>query len=133
MHGWLARAARTALRGREVELRGVADGVELLEMLAEHGPFDLVITQASLPGAGGEQVLAMVRTTGLRTPFVVLDFFPTSGLRALVERVGDARLVDDPFDGGALIAAIRALMGVSAPRRSSPTLSPDVLARVAGE
>lgn len=123
MHGWLARSARNALRGRPVELHGVADGVELLEALAERGPFDLVITQSKLPLATGEQILAMARTTGLRTPFVVLDYFPTSGLRGLIERVGNAALVDDPVDSGALISAVRSLMRVATPRRRSSSIS----------
>lgn len=101
------RAALAPIRSTVDE---AATGWELLWLLAEQGPYDLVVACGRLPELSGPQVLAMARTAGLETPFVLVS--PCSGdrARALVERVRRAALVDDRFDVRALLEASRGLL-----------------------
>ena len=120
MQRWIAMAALRATAPRPAEIVAAGSGTDLLEHLAEGAPFDLVVAQATMPFLGGAQVLAMIRTAGLSTPFVILDYLPTSRLRTLVARAGRVSLVDDPLDGRAIAAASRALLQDSAraPRKA---------------
>jgi CheY-like chemotaxis protein len=88
---------RTALH-RLGEIHETAETSELLACLAEEGPFDLVVCPRSLGGQSGEQILAMARTAGLRTPFLLIAPFANPRLRAQVRRLGRAAVLDDPLD-----------------------------------
>lgn len=90
---WL-RAALSRLG----EIHETAESSELLARLAEEGPFDLVVCPRSLGGQGGEQILAMARTAGARTPFLLIAPFASASLRAQVRRLGRASVLDDPLD-----------------------------------
>ncbi|NUP11525.1 MAG: response regulator [Polyangiaceae bacterium] len=86
-------------------------GAELLEGLAERGPFDLVITDISMPWMTGLQVAHSAREAGLDVPLIVM-----TGLRdaSIAERVGAlgerVALLKKPFDYGQLTAAIAKLV-----------------------
>jgi len=109
MQRWLAMATvRSGARASQTTY--ASTGPEMLYHLSHDGPFDLVVCQASLPQITGAQVLAMVRTAGLATPFVMLDYLPSSRLRALVARAGDATLVDTPLDSRAVRTAARGFL-----------------------
>ncbi len=87
-----------------------SDGVELLYLAGEHGPFDLVIANRTLPAISGEQVLTMMRTAGDRSPFMLIAPFCRRSVRALVDKLGRATLVDDPLGGAELLRAARNLI-----------------------
>jgi CheY-like chemotaxis protein len=61
-----------ALGGLDVEVACANDGRELVDLVAEHGPFDLVITDIALPWMSGLQVVAALRTAGLNVPVLVV-------------------------------------------------------------
>ncbi len=122
MQDWLAVAVTRAVGGA-AEIQRASSGPEVLYHLAEHGHFDLVVTHAALPNIAAAPLLAMVRTAGLATPFVVLDYLPSASLRRLLARLGGVTLVDDPLDVAAVGAAARQLLRGSAVARPGRTSS----------
>jgi CheY-like chemotaxis protein len=48
------------------------DGDELLQQMSEHGPFDLVVTDVSMPWMTGLQVAHSARAAGVETPIIVM-------------------------------------------------------------
>src|SRR5262245_23440872 len=50
------------------EVVRAASGGELIQRLAEEGPFDLIVTDISMPWMSGIQVTQTARTAGLNTP-----------------------------------------------------------------
>jgi DNA-binding response OmpR family regulator len=73
-------------------------GLELEAQLRQNGPFDLVITNASLQAPSGLQVLARARAQGSVTPFIVVTSINQALLRVFVSdaegTVLSSRVVD---------------------------------------
>lgn len=105
MRSWI----RAVLRPVTDDVTEVATGWELLHALAHEGPFDLVISDVRMPAPNGLTVVTMARTAGLATPFLVITAFPDDVLRHALEQVPDARLLEKPFAGRALVEAVAAL------------------------
>src|SRR5690606_12324078 len=85
-------------------------GLQLITRLAEDRPYDLVVASKWLPGISGAQILAILRTAGARVPFVLVAPFCDGSVRALVDKLPDAVLVDDPLDAVQLADAAAALL-----------------------
>jgi CheY-like chemotaxis protein len=94
----------------------VADsGLEALEALALGGPFDLVLTDHRMPAPSGAQLLAMARTAGYRTPFLIVTGYPGDELVESVAVLEGVGVIGKPFDIGDLAGAASALIGRSDP------------------
>jgi CheY-like chemotaxis protein len=52
------------------------DGDELLQAIAGKGPFDLLVTDISMPWMTGLQVAHSARAAGLQTPVLVMTALP---------------------------------------------------------
>ena len=96
----------------------VASWLDLLYHLAERGPFDVVVADGRLPGLTVGQVLAMARTAGDMTPFLVMSPVADSSLVSLVRKTQAAAILHDPLDANALAEATRRVASVEPPRRS---------------
>ena len=104
-----AMAATLSATGADVVL--ASTGVELLEALAEEGPFDLVITDVSMPWMTGLQVAATAREAGLEVPLIVMTGLDDASLPRRVGALGEAAtLLRKPFDTAQLERAIAALV-----------------------
>src|SRR5688500_3162489 len=96
----------------------VATGLDLLFHLAERGPFDVVVADGRLPGLTAAQVLAMARTAGDMTPFLVLSPVMDASLVSLVKKTTHAEILQDPLDANALAEATRRVASTGTePRR----------------
>jgi CheY-like chemotaxis protein len=81
------------------------DGTELLQEIAEHGPFGLVVTDVSMPWMTGLQVAHSVRAAGLVTPVIVMTALPIDA--SLVRALGTASLLlRKPFTTKELVEAV---------------------------
>ena len=101
MRRWYAAAlSRLAAHVEECD-----NGWQLLNRLADDAPYDLVVASKWLPGLGGAQILAMLRTAEAAVPFILVAPFSGGSVRALVQKVPGALLVDDPLDAVKLAEA----------------------------
>jgi DNA-binding response OmpR family regulator len=91
-------------------VREATTGPELEALLREEGPFDLVITNAQLPGQSGLQVLARLRARGEVTPFIVVTSIHESLLRVFVSDAEGTVLSSRMVDPNNLVALASSLM-----------------------
>ena len=106
MRRWYAAAlSRVASNVEECE-----NGWQLLNRLAADRPYDLVVASKWLPGIGGAQILAMLRTAEAAVPYILVAPFSGGSVRALVNKVRGAALVEDPLDAVRLTEAAEALL-----------------------
>lgn len=61
-----------AVKRPGVAVLQASTGGELLDRLAEEGPFDLIVTDISMPWMSGLQVANSARTAGVGTPVIVV-------------------------------------------------------------
>jgi two-component system response regulator MprA len=80
------------------EVTRATNGAELIETLADRGPFDLVITDVAMPWMAGLQAIHAARTAGLGTPVIVMTALRDEGIPARVKALGgNAVLLHKPF------------------------------------
>ena len=101
-----------ALRGAASEIAVATNGGELLEMIAERGPFDLIVTDINMPWMQGLHVLASIREAGLRTPVLIVTGLSHPDLPRSTARLGRAKLLYKPFAIGQLREAIAELLAI---------------------
>ena len=95
-----------------------SNGAELIDHLAEDGPFDLVVTDIAMPWLTGLRAIHAARTAGLGTPVIVMTALRDEGIPARVKALGaNAVLLEKPFDFTALESVASKLL---AQRRREP-------------
>ena len=73
-------------------------GGELIDKIADEGPFSLVVTDISMPWMSGLQAMHSVRTAGLATPVIVMTALKEGRVADQVRTLGrDAVLMRKPF------------------------------------
>lgn len=105
---------RDALRDPDVQLREATSGVELLSLLADEGPFDLVVTDVSMSWMSGLQVMRSARNAGIDVPVLIITGLSDPALPAQVNRLGRARLLRKPIGLQTLLASVDELLDGSA-------------------
>jgi DNA-binding response OmpR family regulator len=94
-----------------LEVVTACSGSDLLEKVAEQGPFDLVVTDVSMPWMSGLQVMHSARTAGMRCPVIVITALRNQRTADQVETLGtEVRRLDKPFSVGELEETVRALV-----------------------
>lgn len=100
------------LESRGMEVLRADNGVGLIELVANQGPFDLIVTDISMPWMSGLQVAMSARNAGVSTPVIVM-----TGLRdddALVRQVSslgaNTVLLRKPFELSELHGAMDLLL-----------------------
>jgi CheY-like chemotaxis protein len=74
-------------------------GTELIDRLADSGPFDLVVTDVAMPWMTGVSAMRAARTAGLRMPTIVMTALSDKTIPAAVKRLGqDVTLLRKPFE-----------------------------------
>jgi two-component system, cell cycle sensor histidine kinase and response regulator CckA len=102
---------RAALKNMDCEIVEAASGLELLELVAYGGPFDLIVTDLAMPHIDGVRVIAMVRNAGLNTPVLIVTAYPPDDVGdGSAKWLGDVKLLRKPFGLQALRHAVRDLL-----------------------
>ena len=96
-----------AVEGYVVEL--ASDGRSGLA-LARSEPFDLIILDGMLPGLSGRDVLAQMRSGGVRTPVLMLTAMDATLDKIEGLRAGADDYLTKPFDFDELLARLEALL-----------------------
>jgi DNA-binding response OmpR family regulator len=101
---------RRALGSPTTQILEAASGAELIQRLADDGPFDLIVTDIHMPWMRGLDVLRSVRACDVDTPALVVT--GESGVEHQVEiaRLGNARLLRKPFEIAKLRQAVIELL-----------------------
>jgi DNA-binding response OmpR family regulator len=101
---------KMALANPQIEICEAANGAELVDLLAEGGPFDLVVTDVLMPWMEGLQVLLSARAAEIHTPVLVISGLTRPDLQSKVDHLGNAKLLRKPFGIPELRAAVADLM-----------------------
>lgn len=88
---------RMAIDSPTAEIHEATNGVELVQLLSQRKPFDLVVTDVLMPWAAGLDVLRSARESDVLTPVLVISGLPGEDLQAKVDQLGNARLLHKPF------------------------------------
>jgi CheY-like chemotaxis protein len=86
-----------------------ASGAELVDRLADQGPFDLIVTDISMPWMDGVNAIRSMRTAGLATPVIVITGLAAQEIATQVRALSPAILLRKPFDLQELEAAVASL------------------------
>jgi DNA-binding NarL/FixJ family response regulator len=108
-HHMVAEGIERILSG-EFDLISVAgDGRALLETIRRQKP-DLVVSDISMPGLSGLEVLKQLRSEGNRVPFIFLTMHAEPALAALAMRAGANGYVLKYAAGKDLVTAVRQVL-----------------------
>jgi len=87
------------------------NGGDLIEQLATAGPFDLIVTDISMPWMSGLQAIRSMRAAGLPTLVIVMTALSDPRISAQVKSLGaNTVLLRKPFRVSELEAAAHALV-----------------------
>lgn len=104
-----AVAAALGRLGLDVVCAG--SGGELVEHMAEEGPFDLIVTDVAMPWMSGLQAMRAVRRAGISTPVIVMTALKDEATAAQVVALDEtAVLLRKPFELAELEAAASRLL-----------------------
>jgi PAS domain S-box-containing protein len=89
-------------------------GAQLIERMADEGPFELVITDISMPWMSGLQAMHSARFAGLATPVIVMTALDEDRLPEQVRALGpNTTLLRKPFGLSDLATAAEALLSAA--------------------
>ncbi len=97
----------TVLGAIHAHVRQAENGLELLALLADGYPVDLVISDIRMPGLGGIAALRQARAGGFQVPFVFITGFGRDEACAAAEL--GAAVLEKPVSVRDLLARVRAL------------------------
>jgi CheY-like chemotaxis protein len=104
-------AVADVLARRGYEVVQVESGAGLVDRLASEGPFDLIISDISMPWMDGLKALRSMRTVGVATPIIVMTGLGDQQIATSVQSLGsNAVLLRKPFELDKLEAAVAKLM-----------------------
>jgi len=109
---------RLALASPMIQICEARNGAELVQLLAEDGPFDLIATDIQMPWMQGLDVLHSARAAGVNAPVLVITGLTGTDLQAKVDRLGNARLLHKPFGISELRSEVADLLHPSHQRLS---------------
>lgn len=108
----MLEAVSSAIDLTGAEVVPVSTGAEMVQQLAEHAPFDLIVTDVAMPWMNGLQVALAARRAGHGTPVVVMTALRTAEVTRVLEALGpDAVLLQKPFTLDELQRAIDHVLG----------------------
>lgn len=108
-----------ALETRGATVVRAQNGGDLIEALGYDGPFDLVVTDVSMPWMTGLQAIQSARSAGVRTSVIVMTALDDAAIPARVRALGEcAAFLHKPFGIEELDAAIDKV--TSAPQQGAP-------------
>ena len=101
-------AVSDALASLGFAVLSVDSGAGLIDSLALDGPFDLIVTDISMPWMDSLKTLRSIRSAGVTTPVIVITALTDEQIPNRVHALGaNAILLRKPFDLDELAAAAR--------------------------
>jgi DNA-binding response OmpR family regulator len=119
----VATLVAAVLRRDGIAVETAADALQALERLGA-SRFDAVLTDITMPGMSGLQLVREAERRGHRTPFLVMTaFLDARSERALCDDPAVTGILRKPFDIQRLLRDVRALLERTAPV-SAPVSAP---------
>jgi CheY-like chemotaxis protein len=107
----LLESVADALSSLGAGVIGASSGEELVEQLANEGPFDLVVTDVGMPWMSGLTAIHAARSAGIRMAVIIMTAREDDGIPAQVQALGpDAVFLRKPFGLAELGTAAAALL-----------------------
>jgi len=129
-HAIVTEGLARLLQDHDFEVVGaVGDGQALLDAAKRLRP-DLIVTDLSMPGLSGLDVLARLKAEGIDSKVIVLTMHRDADLATVVMRGGASGFLLKDSAGDELLAAIRQVLQGGA--YLAPALTRDVMERMAG-
>ena len=100
--------------GLGVDVATASSGGDLILLLTDDSPVDLLITDVRMPWMTGFQVALSARNSGLGIPIIIVTAFPDDSLRAQGDHLGSAVLLAKPFRPEELLSLVRARLPAAA-------------------
>ena len=101
----------TTLETMGMQVTRAENGAQLLQRVAEDGPFDFVVTDVVLPWMTGIQIARSVRNAGLRMPILFISGLDEARLVRDLATLGHASTVlRKPFTTEDLVTAVKSLL-----------------------
>jgi len=108
----LLDAIATAFDRLDAEVVRASTGAELVDRLADSGPFDLVVSDIAMPWMTGISALRAARTAGLTMSLIVITALRDRTIPEEVKALGgNVVLLRKPFELKALESAAVKLLG----------------------
>ena len=85
------------------------NGGDLVDQLADEGPFDLLVTDIAMPWMDGLNAIRSMRIAGLATPVVVMTALGDQEISNQVRALSPAILLRKPFEVDELETAVTTL------------------------
>jgi len=98
-----------------VDIHQASNGAELLQLIRCRGPFDIIVTDVSMPRMSGLQALEAARAAGIQTPFIMVSAFSEASLGRQVTVCGAAQFLAKPLDLANLRQVVAAILAGTAP------------------
>ncbi|HEY9201834.1 MAG TPA: sigma-54 dependent transcriptional regulator [Gammaproteobacteria bacterium] len=114
---------RRFVRDKDYTLHVFKKPLEALQHIREHGS-DLVITDLSMPGMSGLELLESIRQTDIELPIIMITGFSTedNAIRAL--RLGATDFIKKPYDVETLLQQVDDVLQQSATRKEKKLQRP---------
>ena len=109
----LLETVGAALERLGAEVVTATSGADLIECIADQGPFALIVTDVSMPWMSGLQAMHSARTAGIDTPIIVMTGLTDAHIGARVLALGrNAALLRKPFELSELTALVMRLVAL---------------------
>lgn len=96
-----------------VEILEACDGLQSTQILLSQ-KVDVVLSDINMPKRSGLEVLEIIRSSGLMTPYLVLSGYKERGVFEKAYEKGATALIEKPFDIDALLSALNLAIQVNA-------------------
>ena len=117
---------RRFTRSRPYEINVFKEPVSALEDIRDNGS-DLVITDLSMPGMSGLDLLESIRHTDIEVPVIMITGFSTEDNAIKALRLGAADFIKKPYDMDALLQQIDTMLENSDARKEEKQKRPRLL------
>jgi Response regulator containing CheY-like receiver, AAA-type ATPase, and DNA-binding domains len=98
------------IEGLGLEVSEVSSGADLVRVLSEDKPVDLLVTDVRMPWLSGLEVSLSMRRVDLNIPILVVSAFGDDHLREQVEKLGNATFLDKPFKAEEFLSIVSKLL-----------------------
>jgi len=114
---------RRFTRSKDYEINVFKDPVTALQDIRDNGS-DLIITDLSMPGMSGLELLESIRQTDIEVPVIMITGFSTEDNAIKALRLGAADFIKKPYDMDALIQQIEQMLIQSEERKAEKEKRP---------